>query len=592
MIRRLGYFKPLHYISIMTRFLILFLLLVNSSLQIKAQDTTFITPFEKSKGLESTTYTEAMDWYQRLDNKYDRIRMVKIGLTDTKYLLDMVMYSKDMGFDIRQWRKENKVVILINNGIHAGEPDGIDASMMLLRDAASGKITMPDNVVLVVIPVFNIGGALNRNSTSRANQNGPLAYGTRGNSQLLDLNRDFIKMDARETRALETLYYQLNPDIFVDNHVSDGADYQHIMTLLPTQHNKLGGAVGDYQYTKLVPDLYKRMKDMGYDLVPYVNQFSHTPDSGWTEFYDAPRFSSGYAALYHSFAFVPETHMLKPFKQRVEATYSLLECIIASASQNAIEILKARQKDINDRSPEMPLAWRLDSTRFDKVTFKGYEAGHKPSQVSGASRLYYDRNKPYTRKVPFYDWYSPALTVKVPKAYVLTQGYYDVVNRLEWNGVIMNKVKDDSEVKATVTYIESYGSSPTLSEKHYPHHSVKVREEQQTVVLQPGDMVISTDNFQRSYIVQTLEATAPDGFFVWNFFDGILQQKEFYSDYVFEDEAAELLKKDKELNKLFTDKKNSDPDFAKNPAAQLDFIYKHSAHYDNTVNRYPVYKLY
>jgi Zinc carboxypeptidase len=588
----LGHFQLLHYISIMTRFLILFLLLVNMALHALAQDTTFITPFEKSKGLESASYTEAMDWYQRLDNKYDRIRMVKIGLTDTKYLLDMVMYSKDMGFDIRQWRKENKLVILINNAIHAGEPDGVDASMMLLRDAASGKINMPDNVVLIVIPVFNIGGALNRNSASRANQNGPLVYGTRGNAQHLDLNRDFIKMDARETRALETLYYQVNPDIFVDNHVSDGADYQHVMTLLPTQHNKLGGAVGEYQYAKLVPDLYKRMKDKGYDLVPYVNQFSHTPDSGWTEFYDAPRFSSGYAALYHSFAFVPETHMLKPFKQRVEATYALLESIIASASQNATEILKARQKDINDRSPEMAIDWKLDSTRFDKVTFKGYEAAHKPSLVSGASRLYYDRNKPYTRKVPFYNWYSPSLKVKVPKAYVLTQGYYDVVNRLEWNGVIMNKVKDDSEVKATVTYIESYESSPTLSEKHYPHHKVKVREEQETVVLQPGDMVISTDNFQRSYIVQTLEAIAPDGFFVWNFFDGILQQKEFYSDYVFEDEAAELLKKDKELNKLFTDKKNSDPAFAKNPAAQLDFIYKHSAHYDNSVNRYPVYKLY
>jgi hypothetical protein len=575
----------------MARFFITFcLLLIAASL--KAQDTAFITTFEKSKGLESATYAEATDWYRRLDEKYDRIRMLKIGLSDTKYLMDMVIYSKDMGFDIRQWRRENKVVILINNGIHAGEPDGIDASMMLMRDAANGKLKMPDNVVLVVIPVYNIGGALNRNSASRANQNGPLNYGTRGNAQHLDLNRDFVKMDARETRSLETLFYQLDPDIFIDNHVSDGADYQHIMTLLPTQHNKLGGAVGDYMYTKMVPDIYKRMKDKGYDLVPYVNQFSHTPDSGWTEFYDPPRFSSGYAALYHSFAFVPETHMLKPFKQRVDATYQLLDCMIQLASEKADDIYKARQADCSNRNPEMAIDWKLDSTRFDLVTFKGYTAQHIPSKVSGFPRLYYNHDKPYTRKVPFYDYYTPTKYVKVPKAYVLKQGYYDVVNRLEWNGVLMTKVKDDSEVKATVTYIETYDGSPTVFEKHYPHRNVKVREEQQTIMLEAGDMVISTDQLQRSYIVQTLEAQAPDGFFVWNFFDGILQQKEFYSDYVFEDEAADLLAKDKALNKLFNDKKSSDPSFAKDPVAQLDFIYKHSAHFDSNVNLYPVLKLY
>ncbi len=175
------YFYSLYISPMMKKcFFFAILFFISNSLHAQVTDTAFITPFEKSNGLESATYFQAIDFYKALDEKYDRIKMLDIGITDTKYALNVVLYCKDMGFDIRQWRQEKKVLILINNGIHPGEPDGIDASMMLMRDAASGKIVMPDNVVLAVIPVLNIGGALNRNSNSRANQNGPKEYGFRG----------------------------------------------------------------------------------------------------------------------------------------------------------------------------------------------------------------------------------------------------------------------------------------------------------------------------------------------------------------------------------------------------------------------------
>ncbi|NDC41192.1 MAG: hypothetical protein EBZ77_06520, partial [Chitinophagia bacterium] len=300
------------------------ILLTSLALTAMAQ-RSYPTVFETSGGKQSAVYDSIIAYYDRLDDNFKTIKVTGCGFADGGQLMRVVYYSADERFDTAAWHREGKLIILINNGIHAGEPDGIDASMMLLRDIAMGKVTMPDNVVLAIIPTFNIGGTLNRNSRSRANQNGPLEYGFRGNAANLDLNRDFMKADASETRSLQRLFTALDPDVFIDNHVSDGADYQHIMTLLPTQHDKLGGACGHYLYNTFTPAIYRRMKKAGYDLVPYVNNFDNTPERGWVAFYEPPRFASGYAALFQCFGFVVETHMLKPFAQRVTATYQIVK---------------------------------------------------------------------------------------------------------------------------------------------------------------------------------------------------------------------------------------------------------------------------
>ena len=556
-------------------------------------EAQLITKFEQSKGLETATYNEVIAYYQQLDKLFPTIKMEDIGPTDADYPLNAVYYDKDRNFDIKKWKAEGKLILLINNGIHPGEPDGVDASMMLLRDAADGKMKIPDNIVLAVIPVYNIGGALNRNSYSRANQNGPEAYGFRGNAENLDLNRDFIKCDANETSSLVQLFHRLDPDLFIDNHVSDGADYQHVMTLLVTQHNKLGGEVGKYMNDTLVPLLYKDMQQRGYDLVPYVNDFEATPENGWTEFYDLPRFSSGFASLFQTFAFVPETHMLKPYKQRVDATYALMESFIKTASENADAIKAARAEDRKtlEQKTELDIDWKPDTTKSTMITFKGYESGYKPSKVSGMPRLYYDRSKPYTRQVKFYNQFTASKTVIVPKAYVISHGWHDVIQRLEWNGVKMDKLEKDTTMQLTVYRIEKYETVQHPYEKHYLHKNAIVSAHKETIKLLKGDYIIPTDQPTRRYLVETLEPTAPDAFFAWNFFDAVLQQKEGYSDYVFEDEAAELLKKNPELQKMLDEKKKSDEAFAKNGDAQLKFVYQHSPYFEPEFMRYPVFKI-
>src|ERR1044072_3653062 len=207
---------------------------------------TITTKFEQSNGTQSPTYYEIIDWWKKLDQQSPKVKMLTMGVTDAGFRLNLVVVSNDGDYNFESIRNKNKRIILVNNGIHPGQPDGIDASMLVARDIVTKKCNLPTNGILAIIPVYNIGACLNRNANYRIDQSGPVEKGFRGNSQNLDLNRDFIKCDSKDARAFAEIFHLTDPDVFVDNHVSDGADYQHIMTLLTSQHNKLGGVMGDY----------------------------------------------------------------------------------------------------------------------------------------------------------------------------------------------------------------------------------------------------------------------------------------------------------------------------------------------------------
>jgi hypothetical protein len=448
-------------------------------------------------------------------------------------------------------------------------------------------------VLLAIIPVYNIGGCLNRSSNYRVDQNGPEEFGFRGNSQNLDLNRDFIKSDSKEAKAFASIYQQLQPQIFIDNHVSNGADYQHVMTLISSQHNKLGGSMGDYLYKTFTPDIFKRMKSKGYDLVPYVNFFGETPEQGWTEFFDSPRYSSGYATLWHSFAFVPETHMLKPYWQRVDATYKLMECFIDFAATNSATINQLQQTAVTDymQSKEFPIDWELDKTQQSFIDFKGYTAGKKTSLISGLPRLYYDRSKPFEKAIPFSNTYIPILQVKKPTAYIISQGWWKVIDLMKVNKVKMIAITRDTFLTVEAYTIADFKSSTQAYENHHANNSVKLEKQIKKVFFRKGDWYIPMNQNANRFLLETLEPNARDSYFCWNFFDAIMGQKEGYSNYVFEETAEEILKENPAIQKELTDKKAIDEKFAKDGDAQLDFIYKHSKYFENAYRQYPVYRV-
>jgi len=554
---------------------------------------SLITPFEKSDGKETATYAECIEFYKQLDKLSPKISIREIGMSDAGYPYHLVLYSNDGTADPKQWHRQNKIVILVINDIHPGEPDGVDASMLFMKDIYNRKIRIPDNIGLAIIPIYNIGGALNRNSFSRVNQNGPVSYGFRGNAQNLDLNRDFTKNDSRDSKSFVEIFHWLDPDIQVDNHVSDGADYQHTMTLITTQWNKLGGETGKFVHDIFDPALYLSMDKKGWPMCPYVNFEEGDPGRGWEEFYDSPRYSSGYAALFHTISFIPETHMLKPFKDRVKSTYALMQTITEQASIHAREIIEKRKKDIADdqQKNEFALSWKVDKSKFDSILFKGYTASHKPSEISGQQRLYYDHSKPFEKEVRFYNYFHEDKSVNAPKAYLIPQGWYEVIDLLKLNGVIMRRLTKDTSIEVEVYHIDTYNSSSRAYEKHHRNTDTKVSSSNQTIKFLKGDYMIETHQPAKRFLVETLEPTGDDSYFSWNFFDAILQEKEGYSDYRWEDIAELYLKDHPELKNKLEDRKKADSLFAKDPSAQLNFIYKNSPYYEPVHLRYPVYRL-
>jgi hypothetical protein len=516
--------------------------------------------------------------------------------TDAGYPLHVVLYSTDKSFDASKWKAQNKMVVLINNGIHPGEPDGIDASMLLLRQLIIAEKKgstkkdwlsldpLPANVVLAIIPVYNIGGCLNRNSFSRVNQEGPIEHGFRGNAQNLDLNRDFTKCDSKDALAFTKIFHWLQPDILVDTHVSDGADYQHVMTLLSTNFGK--SAMGDLMHSKLDPALFAAMSKDGYPMTPYVNFESEKPEDGMTAFYDPPRYSSGYVTLFNCIAYVTETHMLKPYAQRVQSTFLFAKNLLQMASANADAIHQKRNEIQANTS--MPLSWKVDSTRFDMINFLGYAAKTKKSEVTGFDRMYYDRSAPYSMQVKYYCYFLPAQQVEVPKTYIVPQGWQAVIERMQANKVQMQRLLRDTMMDVEMYHIDEYKSYNRPYEKHHMNYAVKTSVVKKQQRFLKGDYVIVTNQMAKRYIVEMLEPTGDDSFFAWNFFDAILQQKEGYSDYRWEDVAADFLQKNPAVKEQLEAKKKVDAKFANDASAQLDFVYKHSPWYEPAHLMYPV----
>ncbi len=549
-----------------------------------------LTPFERGGKKETATYNQAIAYYEQLAKTYpQQSKLFTYGSTDFGKPLHLYVLSKQKVFDPATLRASNTRILLINNGIHPGEPEGIDASMLLARDLLKNN-TLPNNVVICIIPVYNIDGSNNRSGTSRANQNGPIAYGFRGNSKNYDLNRDFIKTDSKNSQAFQQIFNTWQPEIFVDTHTSNGADYQYTMTLIPTQKDKLNPILASYLSKTLVPDLYSQMKGKGYELIPYVNSIGETPESGITGFIESPRYSTGYAALHNCIGFMPETHMLKSFDKRVESTQKLLHTYVTIVSRDAKLIGENKRKadEYTAQQKDFPLDWKLNRSVYDSIEFKGFAAKQKPSEVSGVNRLYYDRNEPFIKKIKYWDQFEPSITVTKPIAYIIPKAWDKVIALLKLNNVKMKQLVADSKLNLQMYYIGEMKTGTRPYEGHYQHSAVNLNPVMQDVQFYEGDYVVYVNQANNRYIVETLEPQAIDSFFNWNFFDSILGQKEGYSSYVFEDTAAELLKKDPELKKKLEAEKLKNPDLAKSGRGQLDFVYKNSDYYEKTFMRYPI----
>lgn len=543
----------------------------------------------------SLTYPEALEAYKYLDKKYKTAKLIEYGPTDFGLPLHLFVISKHGIFNPTQLHRKGFRVLMVNNGIHPGEPCGIDASIQLAYDILEQKDqlwNLLDSTVICFVPVYNIGGAFNRSAYNRANQNGPQEQGFRANAKNLDLNRDFAPMDSRNAQSFAQIFHLWKPHLLIDTHATNGADYQYVMTVIEPHPQGLPPMLGNFYATTMEPFLYSNMEKVGYPMTPYVDPMDETPESGIEQYISTPRYTTGYGRMFNTLTFFTEAHMFKPFHERVLATYHFikisLEFINLHGSLLALNMNLANE--FVKTKEEYVLLWELDSARVESFNFMGYEAEHIVSKITGFKRLKYNREKPFTKPIPYFRHYKPTLSIKKPQFYIIPQAWHEVIYRLSLNGVAMQRLTRDTSLMVESYYIDSYKTLERPYNGHYLQHSVKVQTKQQKVTFYKGDYLVTTNQSCNEYIVQMLEPEAYDSFFAWNFFDPILQRKEYFSPYVFEDYAEKMLAEDPELKNEFEMRKKTDTQFASNAYAQLNFLYQRSPYFEVGFMRYPIFR--
>lgn len=544
------------------------------------------------------TYDEVIEMYRLLDANYTNAKLVETGTTDVGKPLHLFIINDKEEFDPEKIKAEGKSVLLINNGIHPGEPEGIDASLWFADDILRNKNGMAkllENTVLIIVPVYNIGGHLNRGAYNRSGQTTPYETGFRGNARNLDLNRDFVKADGINTFGMYRIFREWDPDVFLDTHTTNGSDHQYSITLITPSPARFPEIMKKYIQQTFVPALFSGMKKGEYELIPYVDYIYDDPRKGMSLFQGSPRYSNEFATMFNCIGMVTENQIYKAFPDRVKSCYQFIGVLANYTSENSKTILnvrkKARQESLEIK--DFPVLYKLDTTTFRKIEFKGYEAvKNQISPVTGLERFGYDSSKPYTDSVKYFDNWVPVETVKVPEYFVLPQGYRNVTERLNALGVQYSVLKKDTAMEVTIDYIDEFTSSSRPYNGHFYHDKVTTYSEKQILQFYAGDWLIPVHQEKIKYILETLEPKAEDSFFRWNFFDNILDQREYYSSYGFEENALKYLNEHSDFKAEWEKKRNEDPEFAKNHRAQLAWIYNNSEWLEHTWKRYPVAKIF
>ncbi len=548
---------------------------------------------ELYKKNQTPTYTELIAHYQQLADTYDSARLIEYGKSDSGEPIYLFVVSHSGIFDADSLQAAGLATVLINNAIHPGEPCGVDASAKLAEDLLAVGVIPNTRVVTCIIPAYNIGGMLNRGCCSRANQNGPEEYGFRGNSKNLDLNRDFMKADAENTKTFYKIYQDWKPQIFVDAHSTNGADYPAEMTVINTTRSRLEPSMRTFFASGMTNSLYKDMKKEGFSVSPYYHTYGDTITDGLMEYMDSPRYSTGYTTLFNTMGYVSEAHMLKPYPIRVDATYAFLKSVVIFAQQNSSAVLSIYNNANTNthKIKEYGINYKLDTTTNYELKFESYRKKYRTSEVTGLPIHYFDQSIRDTNTIPYYADYNPEKMIQVPQYYVLPQAWADAKERLDLSRIEYITLAKDTTMEVELYYIDKYETSERPYEGHYFHYNTSVIKDTQEVTLRAGDILIPTDQNGIRYIIESLEPEAEDSFFSWGFFDSILQQKEWFSDYVFEPKAEKILAENPKLKADFEQKKKDDKEFAASSWAMLYYIYTNSNYYEKTHNRYPIFRV-
>jgi hypothetical protein len=554
-----------------------------------AADDPWITPSEASGLLRTPSYAETIAWLGRLDEVAPQITLQSIGKSPEGREIWLAVVSQEGASTPEELAANGRPTLFAHSGIHSGEIDGKDAGLMLLRDLTVGGSLAPllERVNLLFVPIFNVDGHERSSRFSRINQRGPEESGWRTNAGNLNLNRDYAKLDTVEVRALVGALGRWQPDLYVDLHVTDGADYEYDITYGWNGPHGYSPAIAGWLDGALRPELDRALSHAGHVPGPFVNYVDEQdPAQGVVEWTAPPRFSNGYGDLAHLPTILVENHSLKPYPQRVLGTRVLLEAMLASLAARGGELRAASAGDRARRPAEVPLDWAMAAGEPATIELRAIRSRVDASAISGAPVVRW-LGETETQRLPLVRMSRPAIVAARPAAYWIPPAHADVIDRLRAHGVAMEILAAPREVDVEMDRLRDVKLADEPFEGRVTVTATATAERRRET-MPAGAARVPTDQPLGDLAVVLLEPASPDSFFQWGFFLACLQRTEYVEAYVMEPTARAMLAADPALRAEFESKLAADPEFAADQRARLDFFYRRTPFYDERALLYPV----
>ncbi|HEV2835786.1 MAG TPA: M14 family metallopeptidase [Pyrinomonadaceae bacterium] len=555
------------------------------------------TPAEKTNYRLTPNYADTVAFAKQLADASPAIEYRGFGHSGQGRELSLLIASETQTFTPGAARQQNKAIVLIQACIHSGEPDGKDAGFALLRDIAITKTAagILENVVFLFIPIYNTDGHERSTPYNRINQNGPESMGWRTTSTYQNLNRDYMKAETPETRAWLRLWNEWQPDLFIDCHVTDGADYRSMITYHHEHHEGVDDAVLEWERDVFGNKVASATEAAGHEISWYL-EFIDNRDLtlGTRDFNGSPRFSTGYVPLRNRPAILIETHMIKDYRSRVLATYDFLRAALSEVNSDP-QRLRRVGREADERTarsgaayePEQMYAINFELT--DETTpfaLKAFQYETDESDISGDLRVVYGR-EPIDLTIPMYQTFRVTTAVATPLHYIVPVQWTVVIEVIHAHGLQFRSLAGTASVEVeSYRFINVRWPSAPFEGRHMPQFEVEHLN--QTREFPAGSIVVPLAQPLGKLVLNLFEPQAPDSFVKWGFFNAIFEEKEYAEHYVLEALAREMLAADPDLKREFEDALENDPDFAASPSERLRFFYKRSPYWDPQMNLYPV----
>ncbi|VXB66001.1 Peptidase M14 [Luteimonas sp. 9C] len=573
------------------------LALLLSVLPVAAADDPRITVAERSGFVETGRYDEVIalcGTFARLHP--DAVRCIQFGTSPEGRPMQALVASRSGALDPDAAHKAGIPVVLVQGGIHAGEIDGKDAGFLALREMLDGRAAPGalNDAVLVFVPVFSVDGHERFGAWNRPNQRGPREMGWRTTAQNLNLNRDYAKADAPEMQAMLALVEAWDPIATIDLHATNGAQFEHDISIQVEPVHAGDAALRDVGRTfrdAVMADLARQ----GSLPLPYYPSFVEhdNPASGFEDGVSPPRFSTGYFLLRNRLAMLVETHSWKEYPVRVRITRNTVVSVVEQVARHGRDWMRiARDADARAAAlggTRQPLAWKATDASHT-VDFRGYAYTRTPSEVSGALMTRYDETTPQLWRVPMRDTLRPSLDVTLPRGGYLVPAAHAawVGEKLRQHGIRFQAIPTAQPAAAVEVFRATTASPAATSVEGHQRLELQGAWTVEPHAVGAGALYVPIAQPKARLVAALLEPQAPDSLAAWGRFNTHFERKEYMEDYVAEQVARQMLAADPALRVEFDAKLRSDPAFAGDPAARLDFFYRRHSAWDDRYNLYPV----